>query len=170
MAATTTFVPLEAYLRSDYEPDAEYVDGAIEERPMGQYDHGSWQKALLLWFANQSKSWNIRVLAEYRVRVAATRYRVPDVTVWDRALPVEQILTYPPLAVFEVLSPEDRVPRLLRKLADYQAMGIPTIVVVNPETDTIYRYQNGVLTPSEEQACPGSECVLDWERIRDLRD
>ena len=34
--ATTTHVPVEVYLRSSYEPDAEYVDGKIEERPMGR--------------------------------------------------------------------------------------------------------------------------------------
>ncbi len=52
MAATAahTSVPVEVYLRSSYEPDAEYVDGAIEERPMGEYDHSSWQEAIILWF------------------------------------------------------------------------------------------------------------------------
>ena len=34
--ATTTHVPVEVYLRSSYEPDAEYVDGKIEERPDGR--------------------------------------------------------------------------------------------------------------------------------------
>ena len=48
--ATTTHVPVEVYLRSSYEPDAEYVDGKIEERPMGEYDHASWQEAILAWF------------------------------------------------------------------------------------------------------------------------
>ncbi|MBB6142168.1 hypothetical protein HNQ77_000106 [Silvibacterium bohemicum] len=45
MAATAahTSVPVEVYLRSSYEPDAEYVDGEIEERPMGEYEHSSWQ-------------------------------------------------------------------------------------------------------------------------------
>ena len=34
--AAGTFVPVEVYLRtSDYEPDAEYVDGEILERPKG---------------------------------------------------------------------------------------------------------------------------------------
>ena len=36
--ATTTHVPVEVYLCSSYEPDAEYVDGRIEERPMGEFD------------------------------------------------------------------------------------------------------------------------------------
>jgi hypothetical protein len=30
--AATTHIPIEVYLRSSYEPDAEYVDGVIEER------------------------------------------------------------------------------------------------------------------------------------------
>ncbi len=85
--ATTTHVPVEVYLRSSYEPDAEYVDGKIEERPMGEFDHASWQLAILKWFLQHEKEWGIRVLPELRVRVAATRYRVPDVTVLDRSRP-----------------------------------------------------------------------------------
>ena len=69
-----------------------------------------------------------------------------------------------------MLSPEDRVPRLLKKLKDYQTMGVQTIVVINPETDTIYRYRDGVLTPDEEPGCLGSACLLDWAAIRELRD
>ena len=173
MAAATCvpeFVSVAHYLSSAFEPDAEYVDGVIEERPMGQFDHASWQQALQLWFAGRAKEWNIRVLPEYRVKVAPTRYRIPDVTVFDRSQPIEQILTHAPIAVFEVLSPEDQVSRVLRKLADYQAMGIRTIVVINPETDTVYRYWDGVLTPNEDAACPGSACTLDWAKIRELRD
>ncbi len=49
MAATAqrTRVPLEVYLASSYEPDAEYVDGVIEERPMGEWNHADWQAAIL---------------------------------------------------------------------------------------------------------------------------
>ena len=106
--ATTTHVPVEVYLCSSYEPDAEYVDGRIEERPMGEFDHASWQAAILNRFWQHEREWDIRVMPSLRIKVAATRYRVPDVTVLDRDRPIEQIITHPPLAVFEVLSPEDR--------------------------------------------------------------
>ena len=43
--STTTHIPVEVYLRSSYEPDAEYVDGVIEERPPGENDHSTWQVA-----------------------------------------------------------------------------------------------------------------------------
>ena len=39
--AQMTHVPVEVYLRSSYEPDADYVDGVIEERPTGEFDHSS---------------------------------------------------------------------------------------------------------------------------------
>ena len=97
--ATTTFVPVETYLRSSYEPDAEYVDGEIEERPAGEYDHAAGQAAILRCLAEHEAEWNITVLPSYRVQVAATRFRVPDVTVVDFASPVERIATRPPMAV-----------------------------------------------------------------------
>ncbi len=80
------------------------------------------------------REWGIRGMLSLRIKVAATRYRVPDVTVLDRSRPKEQIITHPPLAVFEVLSPEDRVQRLKRKLEDYRAMGIPEIWSSIPRT------------------------------------
>ncbi len=120
-------VPVEVYLRSSYEPDAEYVDGVIEERPMGEYDHASWQEAIILWFWQHAAEWNVRVKPALRVQVAPTRYRVPDITILDRGEPIEQIITHAPVAVFEVLSPEDTMKRMMRKLNDYSAMQIPQI-------------------------------------------
>ncbi|WP_263355665.1 Uma2 family endonuclease [Acidicapsa ligni] len=151
--ATGTQIPIEVYLRSsEYDPDAEYVDGEIEERPAGEFGHADWQAAISAWFLSHAKEWNIRVLAELRVQVSPTRFRVPDVTVLDRALPVEQVITRPPLAVFEVLSPQDNVHRLKHKLADYAQMGIPEIWVVDPDavpgTEKFERYENGHLVPA----------------------
>lgn len=48
--ANLPLVPVELYLHSSYEPDAEFVDGEVELRPMGEFDHASWQQALQLWF------------------------------------------------------------------------------------------------------------------------
>ena len=173
MAATVqvTHVPLETYLRSSYEPDAEYVDGVIEERPVGEFDHSSWQHAIELWFAKRATEWGIRVRPELRVQVSRRRFRVPDVTVLDRNLPVEQIITHPPIAVFEILSPEDTVMRMMAKLADYERMGIQTIVVLDPG-GTHFRYMGGTLEPLAAGAfdLPGSACSFDVAEIEMLLD
>lgn len=153
--ATTTRVPVEVYLqRSDYEPDAEYVDGEIEERPMGQYSHSAWQAAIQRWFFLHEDQWNLLVCPELRVQTSATHFRVPDVTLLDASLPREPIATRPPIAVFEVLSPEDTYVRLMRKLADYEGMGIPAIWVVDPETGVFERYENRQLSRREQWSLP----------------
>ena len=36
-------VPVEEYLRSNYDPDREYVDGQIVERNLGEKTHGRIQ-------------------------------------------------------------------------------------------------------------------------------
>ena len=44
-------------------------------------------------------------------RVAEQRVRITDVCPVSRSQPVEQVLTKPPLAVIEILSPEDSISR-----------------------------------------------------------
>jgi Uma2 family endonuclease len=102
------------------------------------------------------------------VQVSHTRYRVPDVVVFERSLPIEQILTRPPIAVFEVLSPEDRMSRMMIKLGDYARMGVRTIRVVDPSTQSIYRYEGGRLETIDVsvEELPDCRCTLDWRRSR----
>jgi Uma2 family endonuclease len=164
-------VPLEVYLRcADWEPDAEYVDGEIEERPVGQNDHSAWQLAIQMWFQQHAKEWNIRVRPELRIQASATRFRVPDVTILDRNQPIEQIITHPPVAVFEILSPEDRHSRFTRKLNDYEAMGIPQIWVIDPEGPTIQRFQNGHLAPNSLFDDPQRGIRFELHEIEALLD
>jgi Uma2 family endonuclease len=166
--ATATYVPVETYLRSSYEPDAEYVDGEIEERPMGEHDHAAWQAAIQRWFFAHDREWNIEVLPELRVQVSPSRFRVPDVAVLDCNRPVEQIATHPPIAVFEVLSPEDTVRRLRRKLDDYAKMGIPQIWVIDPEDSSCFRYLGGELLRGEVFDEPGRGISFRIEEIAKL--
>ncbi len=169
-APAYAFVPVEVYLRSSYEPDAEYVDGEVEERSAGEFDHSSWQAATLYWFAQHACVWNVRGLPSLRLKVAPTRYRVPDVTVLDRSRPIEQIITYPPVAVFEVLSPEDTMTRMMRKLNDYSTMGIPQIWVIDPKGSKSWRFENGRLNPSSTFGVPGERIHFSISEIEKLLD
>jgi Uma2 family endonuclease len=171
MAAHTSFVPVEVYLASSYEPDAEYVDGLIEMRPMGQYDHSSWQHALEVWFASHAKEWGIRVRPELRIKAPSGNFRVSDVTVLDRNLPIQQIITHPPIGVFEILSPEDSVMRLITKLREYEQMGIGSIVVIDPGGEHL-RFIDGRLEPlpAGPFTLAGSVCRFDLAGIEKLLD
>ncbi len=167
---TDAYIPVEIYLHTTYEPDAEYVDGKIEERPPAQYDHASWQGAILAWFGQHRTEWNIRVLPSLRVHASPTRYRVPDVTVLDRNQPIEQIVTHPPVAVFEVLSPEDTMTRWMRKLNDYSAMGIEHIWVIDPASKNSYRFRDGQLNLSSTFGGPGEPIHFHISEIEKLLD
>ena len=164
------YIPVEVYLRSSYEPDAEYVDGEIEERPMGEYDHASWQDAIQYWFRQHAQEWDIRVRPELCVQIAPTRFRVPDVTVVDRSQPIEQIITHAPLAVFEILSPEDTMKRMMRKLDDYAAMKIPQIWVIDPETKTYFRFVNGELHKASIFSLADKGIHFDLSEVEALLD
>jgi Uma2 family endonuclease len=133
MAATTAFVSVEEYLKSSFDPDAEYVDGQIQKRAVGENDHSAWPAAICAWFQLQAKQGQIRVRPELRVQVAPTSFLVPDVTLLDRNQPIEKIATHPPVAVFEILSPEDTLKRVMSKCALYEHMGIQTILVIDPD-------------------------------------
>ncbi len=141
----TTLISVEEYLHSTYEPDAEYVDGVIEERPMGENRHSEWQATLSHFFKMHRREWNIRVRPEYRTKTGERRYRVPDVAITDAALMDEPIATAPPLMAIEILSPEDRLSRLVVRLADFEAMGVPAIYVIDPVDNSLLRFKQGRL-------------------------
>ena len=73
--ATAVTTPLDRYLHSSYEPDADFVDGKIEQRPVGEYDHSTWQQALQRWYIEHGRAWGLTVRAELRVQISPTRYQ-----------------------------------------------------------------------------------------------
>jgi Uma2 family endonuclease len=168
MATQSSLIPVEEYLRTTSDPDCEYVDGVIEERPVGEYDHATWQTILAAFFTMRQAELGIEARTELRMQVAPRRFRVPDVTILSRKAPREQIITRPPLAVFEILSPEDTMARMLEKLADYERMGIPAIWVIEPTKQAYYRFQSGQLTPGSEFSLPGTSYTVPFAEIAAL--
>lgn len=170
MAASTSLISVEDYLKMHTDPDCEWVDGVVEERTVGELDHAGWQKVLVQWFSQHEREWNIRVYPELRLRVAADRYRIPDVALLSREAPREQIVAHPPLAVFEILSPEDTMTRMLTKLADYEQMGIGAIWVIEPRKPSYFIYSEGKLLPATTFTLPGTAFSVPMEEIAQLID
>jgi Uma2 family endonuclease len=171
MTGTAKFIPIEVYLRTSYRPDVDYVDGVIEERNLGQNDHSAWQLAICRWFQQQAQTSKVRVLPELRIRVGGTRVRIPNGALLDRSLPTEQVPTVPPIAVFEVVSPDDQLAKLASRCLDYERMGIHTIHVLDPEGDA-YRFTAGRMQPLEARAfdIPGCGARFNLDEIRGLVD
>ncbi len=134
MIEATTAVSIEEYLSTAYEPDMDYVDGELVDRYVGEYDHPSVQAAILFWFDQRAKEWRIRAIQEQRTRLAASRVRIPDVSVFSRELPLEQVFTWPQLIAIEVLSLEDRHSRMDKKIRNHLDFGVGHVWVVDPTT------------------------------------
>jgi len=145
MATATQLVSLEEYLRTSYQPDCDFVDGTIEERQLGEYEHGRVQAFLASWFFQNEKEWNVRVVTELRTRVTATHVRIPDVSLIRADAPREQVTVTPPLLCIEILSPEDRLPRVAKRMDDFLAMGVQNLWIIDPIDRVAYTYSGSGL-------------------------
>lgn len=132
--ATATPLPISVseYLHTSYQPDCESVDGVIEERSLGELDHAELQRAFIRYLLPHERGWKALTVPEIRIRTSDTHVRIAGIAVISVNAPREQVIETPPVAVIEVLSPEDRVPRYAERLADYRVTGIKNIWVVDP--------------------------------------
>lgn len=131
--STTTLVPIETYLKTSYRPDREYIDGEVQERNLGEYEHGRIQALLSALFLVNESAWGVRTITDWRTQVSATRFRVPDLVIIDTESPREAILTHAPLIAIEILSPEDTFSRMRQRVEDLQKFGTQHIWVIDPE-------------------------------------
>jgi Uma2 family endonuclease len=149
-------ISVEEYLSTVFEHDCEYVDGVIEERDLGEFEHAYIQGILIGLFLQNRDAWGVYPLPEQRVQTQKTHFRVPDVTVLRAGTPRESILTHPPLLVIEVQSPEIPLRQTAVKAKEYLVFGIEHVWVIDPYARAAYRgTANGLeLTRSGELAIP----------------
>lgn len=137
--SATHLVSVEEYLATSYRPDCDYVDGVVEERNLGEHDHSLLQALLASLLVPWGRANGYKCLTEQRVQVRTDRYRIPDVCVIpadDRS----RVTRRPPRLCIEILSPEDTHSRLVTRLDDYLAMGVPECWVVDPKVRRGYTY------------------------------
>ncbi len=136
ISAEERLVPVEEYLRTSYRPDCDYVDGRIEERSLGEFEHGRVQYSLLKLLGARDADWQITLVPECRMQVSTHRFRVPDVMVLRREQKVSRIVREAPLVCIEVLSPEDMWDtwaKMRSRLNDYLAIGVEHVWCFDPE-------------------------------------
>ena len=135
MATAPSLLSIEEYLHTSYKPDVDFVDGHIEERHLGEFEHARLQYLIANIFGRNEREWNVLGAIEQRMRIGADRVRICDVVVFRADAPREQITQTAPLICIEILSPEDRLSRAKVVLGDYLAMGVQNIWLIDP----IYR-------------------------------
>jgi Uma2 family endonuclease len=159
--ATPLRISTREYLRTSYRPDCDYIDGVIEERNLGELDHAAVQRALLKWFIEHERDLRLIAYPELRIQASPTRFRVADVCVLSVSAPREQVIETPPVAVIEILSPEDRVSRYLDRLEDYRKMGVRNVWVIDPATRRGFDFSTGSWIETVSFTDPATGLRLD---------
>ena len=125
------------YLRHDFDgPDREYLDGEVVERNMGELPHGDLQLTVAYLLRQLRSTLGIRVVTEIRVQITPSRFRVADIAVWRDDNIGTGIPTVSPFLVVEILSPEDRMGRMLTKINEYLSIGVEYVWVIDPQDKT----------------------------------
>ncbi len=135
------------------------MDGAVEERNLGERDH-SWIQGNLVSVSSTPlpRDWHC-CAAGVAFQIKPTRFRIPDVVV-TLGKPEEQILTKPPLLCIEILSPEDTVSRVNQRVQEYLAFGVPLVWVIDPADKRIWIYR-----PNGMEEAQGGSVALDGTSI-----
>ena len=163
--STKALVSIEEYLRTSYEDyDREYLDGEVVERPLPDYRHSRTQFRLCVLFGRLGERVPLYGCTELRSRVAATRVRIPDVSIYAGKEPTEWFPAEPPLIAIEIVSPDDRHQDLLAKLEEYRRWGARHVWLVHPHTRKLYVY-DGALAEVPEFHLPEFDVTLTPDEI-----
>lgn len=119
-------------------PNREYRDGVVSIKAMPTIPHSLIQRALIMLLAQQG----ILALAEVTVRLSASKYLVPDVSVIPD--PEGNYPTKPVPLCCEILSPDDRLGTMLAKCEEYHAWGVPYCWVIDPVKRSAWEYHSGL--------------------------
>jgi Uma2 family endonuclease len=163
MATTPALLSIDEYLRTAYKPDVDFVDGEIQERNVGTYDHAKIQLLIATLFENSGDAWHTDAVVEQRIRVSPTRVRICDVAILHADAPHEPVTATPPLICIEILSPEDRLTRAQVVLGDYLKMGVPNLWLVDPVRRIAYTFDaKGLhIADTTSLTVPGTPIHLD---------
>lgn len=132
--STKVLMDVDEYLHTSFDgADCEYLDGEVVERNMGQLEHGDVQSALSSLLRRLRRTLGIRVATEVRIPIHSRRYRIPDIAAWRDDNIGTGIPSVPPFLAVEILSPEDRMVRMVPKIEEYLSIGVEWVWVIDPE-------------------------------------
>lgn len=155
MATQTPLAPSD-YLASTFDgPDREYLDGQLKERSLPTYLHARLQILIGALLYALSRRHAVYPASELRIQIEpGQRYRIPDLCLLSVEPPADSIAIHPPLLAIEISSPDDRLADTLTKFAEYQAIGISHIWLIDGENRRLYQYDAAGLHPATSLSLP----------------
>ena len=147
MGSPATLISLDEYLNTSYEPDMEFVDGELVRRNVGTPRHGWLQGIVVSYFRQFRESHRINAFVDARLLVDSTtgRHRIPDVMVLETPHRMGKVVLDVPVIVVEIKSPEDTFDDIVDRCFEYQKLGVPNILVMDPDNRRAWLFEQGTL-------------------------
>jgi Uma2 family endonuclease len=151
MAAITTKTPEHVVFVEEYiarfvdggeKPSCEYIDGELFPKSMGTRAHSQVQANLIYAIYTRWRQ-QFNPLPELSTRLREKQFYIPDIAVEDRTKPITGRYPGPNDPVFlcvEVLSPPDRIGKLIAKCEEYHRWGVPYCWIIDPERQRAWEY------------------------------
>jgi Uma2 family endonuclease len=73
------------------------------------------------------------------------RYRIPDIMVLERPFREERVVREVPAVTIEIKSPDDTFDDVLDKSLEYAELGVPNIIVLDPDNERQYVFASRAL-------------------------
>src|SRR5260370_3833444 len=132
--STKVLMDVNEYPHTSFEvSDCEFLDGEVVQRNMGELPHGDIQGNIYSLLRRFRSTLGIRVVPEIRIQIHPRRYRVADIAVWRNDDIGTGIPTVPPFLAVEILSPEDRMVRMLPKIQEDLSIGVQWVWGIDPQ-------------------------------------
>jgi Uma2 family endonuclease len=154
-------VSVEEYLRTSYDPDVEFVDGVLVERNVGEWLHSRAQSNIVCAIARKHP--HLKVVSGLLSQTATARYRIPDITVLLQAPQTEYLLD-PAFIAVEVLSEDDVMSRVIAKLKEYAAKGVPNVWLIDPRERLMWVYRPPALVEIEGDTISTADNSIELSR------
>ncbi|HEY1338693.1 MAG TPA: Uma2 family endonuclease [Bryobacteraceae bacterium] len=147
MVATGTSVSLDEYLATSYEPDMDFIDGVLVRRNVGTPRHGLLQLIVGSYLHQFRESHRIESFTETRLRIdgETARHRIPDVMTVPVPYQDAKVITNVPVITIEIKSPDDTFDDIVDRCFDYERLGVPNILVMDPENRRAWVFEHGGL-------------------------
>jgi Uma2 family endonuclease len=167
MATAPAVMTIEQYLHTSFSPDVDFVDGEIKERNVGEKDHARLQSLISAIFVAKEEQYGFESCTEQRIQVSDDRVRICDFTLVSERAPYEEVLRTAPVLCIEIMSPEDRLSRVLNVLHDYRAMGVQDIWLIDPQERLAYTFGSDGLQQQQDLKLTGNAAgaSLDVEAL-----
>lgn len=119
-------------------PCPELVDGEIVERAMPNLLHSLIQGKMCFLIGAAR---GLTCGPELHSRIGRN-VRLPDISIWSQ-VPTEEYPSTPPLGTVEILSPGERMRRIMSKSAEYEQWGVAHIWLIDTEDPALLIYRDG---------------------------